>query len=222
MKKIYIVIPSFNEAEMLPTTIKSLQQEGYHNIIVVDDGSSDNTKNALKNKNVIFLHHSINRGQGAAVKTGMEAAKLLHADIVVTFDADGQHDPKDIERLLNKLNKGYDVILGYRNLSRKTMPVFNIWANYMANLITQLFYGIQIKDSQCGLRVYGKKAMACIDTQGDRYEFYSEVIREIVKNNLRFAEEPVNVYYTKYATSKRERQNIKNALKTVYRMFLSL
>jgi glycosyltransferase involved in cell wall biosynthesis len=223
MNTIYIVIPSYNEDQMLPKTIQSLHKRGYQNIIVVDDGSSDQTEKIMsKNKNVVYIRHIINRGQGAAVTTGLEAAKMLDADMAITFDADGQHDPKDIQKLIETIQKGYDIVLGYRNLKKETMPVSKIIANSLANMVTKLFYGIQVKDSQSGLRAYSRKAIACIDTKSDRYEFYSEVLREINRHALRLAEVPITVYYTEYAMNKHNKQNMINALKTLYRLILSL
>lgn len=207
---------------MLPTTILSLQKEGYRNIIVVDDGSTDITEHILKKiKSIYYIRHSINRGQGAAVTTGLEAAKILNADIAITFDADGQHNPKDIKKLIAAMQKGFDLVIGYRNLKAKTMPRSNSIANVLANFVTKILYGITVKDSQCGLRAYSKKAIDCIDTKSDRYEFYSEVFREVKRHKLRLAEVPVTVYYTQYSRSKKNKQNALNALKTLYRLILA-
>ncbi|KKQ53532.1 MAG: Glycosyl transferase family 2 [Parcubacteria group bacterium GW2011_GWD2_38_11] len=94
--KTFIVIPAFNEETVIQDVIREVQGAGYENIIVVDDGSSDNTQAKAKELiGKLALRHKINRGKGGATKTGIEAAKLLGAEIIVTIDG-GQHDPKDI------------------------------------------------------------------------------------------------------------------------------
>src|SRR4030042_5166562 len=103
MAKIFIVIPAFNEEPVIRDVITKVKKEGYSNIIVVDDGSPDSTSAQAKKAEAIVLRHILNRGKGAAIKTGMEAAKIMGADIVVTFDGDGQHDPKDIKKVIHLL-----------------------------------------------------------------------------------------------------------------------
>ena len=98
-KKTYIVVPAYNESEVIGLVLGELHKQNYRNIIVVDDGSTDATLLKAKEKDVIVVRHMLNRGKGAAVKTGIEAAKILRADQVVTFDADGQHEPQDIKKL---------------------------------------------------------------------------------------------------------------------------
>src|SRR5450830_1700304 len=94
--KIYIVIPAYNEARLIAHVIKDLFNYGYNNIVVVDDGSTDNTAGIVKKSNAELVRHPVNMGPGAAIKTGIDYALLKNADIIVTFDADGQHLAKDI------------------------------------------------------------------------------------------------------------------------------
>ncbi|MDO8658006.1 MAG: glycosyltransferase family 2 protein [Candidatus Levybacteria bacterium] len=219
MKKIYVIIPAFNEGEVIASVIKNIKKNAFNNIIVVDDGSGDFTSEVAKKEGAIVLRHIINRGKGAAIKTGIEAAKILKADAVVTFDADGQHSPKDIKKMIKKINESYDAVLGCRNFNIKEMPFLRIVANHMGNLITWFFYGIKVRDSQCGLRAYSKKAIFYMDTVNDRYEYDSEVIREISKHKLKFTEVPVSVNYTKYSISKKQKQSFSNSIKMVFKMF---
>ena len=115
-KKIFIAIPAFNEADVIQDVIQEIQSAGYKNIIIIDDGSRDNTfEKANEIAGVTTLRHKINRGKGAATKTGIEAAKLLGADIIVTMDGDGQHDPQNIKNLIEPILKNdCDVVLGTR------------------------------------------------------------------------------------------------------------
>ena len=105
--KIFIVIPCFNEDKVICSVIKEVQAAGYQNIIVIDDGSVDETYcQAQKISSVVSLRHFLNRVKGAAVKTGIEAAKILGAEIVVTIDGDGQHNPADIQKMLKLIENG--------------------------------------------------------------------------------------------------------------------
>lgn len=220
--KIFIIIPVFNEEKIVREVIKEIKKSGYQNIITIDDGSQDNTYEKINElKDVISLKHSINRGKGAAVKTGFEMAKKVRADIVVTIDGDGQHNPEDIKNMIEKINQGFDVVLGSRLINPKGMPKYKIIANYLGNFFTWLIYGLWVTDSQSGFRAYSKKAMELIDTQTDRYEYDSEIIKEIYRNKLKYVEIPIEVRYTEYSMNKLHKQNFFNGIKTLFKMLIS-
>lgn len=221
-KKIYIIIPAYNEATVINEVIAEVQTAGYRNIIVVDDGSADNTyENASKEANVVALKHFLNRGKGAAAKTGIEAAKMLNADTVVTIDGDGQHNPADIAKMLELIEQGNDVVLGSRLKNPKGMPIWKIAANHFGNFCTWAIYGLWVTDSQSGFRAYSKQAISLIDTKTDRYEYDSEVIREIFRNKLKFIETPIEVRYTEYSMNKVHKMNLQNGFKTLIKMMIS-
>jgi glycosyltransferase involved in cell wall biosynthesis len=223
-QKIFIVVPAFNEAGILPEFLQEVKNAGYENILVVDDGSSDDTlQKAQAVPGVIALRHKINRGKGAAVKTGMDAAKLLGADIIVTLDGDGQHDPKDIEKLIAPLVAGtHEVVLGTRLKNSTGMPFYKKLHNHIANILTWYLFGLWVTDSQSGFRAYSRHAADLINTRYDRYEYDSEVIREIYLHKLKFQEVPIAVRYTKYSLGKENKQNIWNGFKALYKMFWKL
>lgn len=218
--KYYIVIPAYNEEQVIESVIDELYSAGHKNIIVVDDGSTDNTYRKAAEKKIVLLRHILNRGKGAAIKTGLEAARLLNAEHVVTFDADGQHDPNDIRQMI-KLLDDYDVVLGQRNFSDKQIPFFKRMGNFVGNLVTWVVYGLWVADSQSGMRAYSKKALVCMETTADRYEYDSEILREIVRNKLSYIETPIHVRYTTYSQKKADRQTYMGAVKTVIRMMLA-
>lgn len=217
---IAVVIPVYNEADVIAEVINGVMDCGYQNIIVVDDGSTDGTSfNAAAISNVLILRHKVNRGKGAAVKTGVVAACFLGANIVVTMDGDGQHDPQDISTLVRPIfEEGYDVVLGSRMIDKTDMPFMKITANVVGNFFTWLFYGILVSDSQSGFRAYSKYATLIIDTKADKYEYDSKVIREIKSNRLKFIEVPVETRYTVYSLGKKNKQGFVNGLKTLFRM----
>ena len=219
-EKVFIVIPAYNEGRVIGKVIRDIKKEGFKNIIVIDDGSKDNTYDKAKKAGALVLRHFLNRGKGAAVKTGLEAAKILGATFTITMDGDGQHDPKDLKTILKKLERGYEVVLGSRFLLRNKIPTKKRLFNLIANIITWFFYGLYVSDSQSGFRGYSKKALELIDTESEEYEFDSEVLREIVRHKLKYCEVPIKVYYTPYSQSKRRKQGFVSGLKTLYNMFI--
>jgi len=218
---VWVVIPAYNEATVIQGVISEIRSSGFTNIIVIDDGSIDNTQEQASNSGIVTLRHLLNRGKGAAVKTGIEAAKELGADIVVTLDGDGQHDPADIAPMITLIREGYDVVLGSRLKNCDGMPAHKIAHNRIGNFLVWMVYGLWVTDSQSGFRAYSKKALELIDTKTDRYEYDSEVIREIHRHQLRFTELPIQVRYTEYSMGKVQKMNLKNGIKTLIKMILS-
>lgn len=218
------MIPVFNESAVILDVVEEIRSAGDYRVVVVDDGSSDNTYDKLLGLDgVIALRHRINRGKGAATKTGIVAALRFEPEVVVTMDGDGQHDPKDIESLIQPIiDDGYDVVLGTRMLDSAGMPWIKVIANKIGNLTTRVLYGIYVSDSQSGLRAYSKFAATIIDTRADKYEYDSKVIREINNNKLSYTEVPIQVRYTEYSKGKPQKQGFVNGIKTLVRMIWDL
>jgi glycosyltransferase involved in cell wall biosynthesis len=222
--KIFVVIPAFNEEAVIRDVIHGIKRKGYDNIIVVDDGSNDNTYESVKEiEGISTLRHKINRGKGAATKTGIETAKMLKADIIVTMDGDGQHDPNDINKLINPIiYNNIDVVLGTRMANPKGMPIKKRIANYLGNLFTWCLYGLRVSDSQSGFRAYSKSAVNMINTKADQYEYDSEIISEINIHKLKYKEIPIKVRYSEYSMNKADKQGFINGIKTLYKMIWNL
>lgn len=221
----YIVLPAHNEDKVIKNTIKDIKKEGYKNIIVVDDGSTDNTYTEAISEEVITVQHPINRGKGAATQTGIDAAKLLNADIIVTMDSDGQHNPKDIQKLIEPIRKGEaGVVIGSRFLEKsKNMPRSRIIMNKIGNIVTWIFFRAMSSDSQSGFRAYSKKAANSVYSYMDRYEFESEMLGHIKAAKLKVAEVPIEVIYTDYSLNKYKGhkitgQGLSNGIKMVMRL----
>ncbi len=219
----WIIIPAYNEASVIADVISDVRNAGYANILVIDDGSKDTTYDTAKKTGIVALKHRINRGKGAATKTGIEAAKLMGADIIVTMDGDGQHNPDDIARLIEPIKRNHcDVVLGSRLKNPEGMPWYKILHNHIGNAIVWFLYGLWVSDSQSGFRAYSRHAAEVINTKTDRYEYDSEVIREIYKYKLKFKEIPIEVRYTEYSMGKATKQSLANGIKTVYRMLFHM
>jgi len=222
--KTCIVIPVFNEAAVIRDVLEGVKKYGWSQILVVDDASGDKTsEEAGKVSGVQVFRHKVNRGKGAATKTGIEAAKLLNAAVIVTMDGDGQHDPGDIEKLARPIFAGkYDVALGTRLKSHQGMPKRKVLANYIGNILTWLLYGIWVTDSQSGMRAYSIHAASMIRTKADRYEYESEVLREIHDQKLSYVEVPIKAIYTSYSMGKRHKQGFINGIRALYKMIWNM
>jgi glycosyltransferase involved in cell wall biosynthesis len=215
--RIVVVIPAHNEAPVLQEVLQGVKNVGVYNIIVVDDGSDDDTEVVAQKSGALVVKHALNRGKGAATRTGIAAALMTQATIVVTMDGDGQHDPGDIRRLSEAL-KDHDVALGTRTISSRDMPLLRRISNRIGNITTALVYGLYVHDSQSGFRAYRREAAQEIRTKADHYEYESEVIREIRKNKLSFVEVPIAVRYTDYSQTKKSKQRIGNGFRMLFKM----
>jgi len=219
--QVYITIPLYNEERMILKVIKSLNDQGYYNIVVVDDGSKDNGYELVKNStNAIIAKHVINRGQGAALQTAMEIAIDKGAKYIVHFDSDGQHDPKDIQPMLNTLVDGnYDIVLGSRFLKKNKIPLKKRILLKGGILFTFLFSHIWLTDVHNGIRVMTADTAKKLNIQHDRFEHASEILDKIKILNLKYTEVPVTIRYTKYSMSKG--QSISNSINIAYKLISS-
>lgn len=220
-----IIIPAFNEAAVISNVIKKIPKKfsgvSKTEIVIVDDGSSDLTAQIAKNMAVKVLSHKLNRGAGAATKTGLLYAKKRNADIIVTFDADGQHHPEDIKKIIRPIiEKKSDLVIGSRFLKNQRVPLDRLIINWGANIITFFLFGIFSSDSQSGLRAFSKRANEVIDFKSDRMEFSSEILLESKRNHLKIVEVPTKAIYTDYSKFKGQRNS--NALPVMMRILTKL
>jgi glycosyltransferase involved in cell wall biosynthesis len=136
------------------------------------------------------------------------------------MDGDGQHDPNDIGKLIQPiLNGKCEVVLGTRLKNPEGMPWYKIIQNHIGNAITWYLFGLWVTDSQSGFRAYSRLAAEKINTRADRYEYDSEVIREIYIYKLKYKEVPIRIRYTAYSMGKVQKQSFVNGIKTLYKMF---
>lgn len=219
MKDLYIVIPAYNEESVIATVLESLQKNGWNQIIVVDDGSKDDTFGVAKKHGAITLRHKINRGAGAATQTGFDAAKLLGAQWAITIDADAQHSADDVQRVVDALaTEEMDVVIGSRFLRKNKIPILRRFFNKLGNFFTFLICGLWVSDSQTGFKGFNRKALDTLHIQADGYEFCTELIRLIAVRELRLSEVPIHVKYTKYSLTKG--QNFASGMKTALKLIV--
>jgi len=191
--KIFIVIPAYNEEKRIGKVIEDLKKTK-HPIIVVDDGSEDDTYKVSKKKKVQVFQHRINLGKGAAMKTGAEAAFKLGADAIVFMDSDGQHKAKDLKNFTNALNEGFEIVFGIRSKASEA-PRVRFIGNRLASILISFLFGIYISDLLCGFRALTKKAYKKIVWESRGYAVETEMIIRTAKYKLRHCEVPVSTIY---------------------------
>lgn len=196
--RIWIVIPAYNEQKTIGEVIKSLKREGWRNILVVDDGSRDETASIARRNGAVVVSHEKNLGLGAALRTGFREALRLGADAVVTFDADGQHDARDVEKLVEGLKEA-DFVVGVRRAF--DIPLHKRFGNFVLNVITFLLTGIYT-DSQSGGRALSRKALEKITIKSDRYEVSSEILLRVSQQKIKWKEVEIKCYYPPHARVK--------------------
>jgi glycosyltransferase involved in cell wall biosynthesis len=203
--RVWVVIAAYNEATVIHRVISDVVRCGYKTI-VVDDGSSDQTVAAASAADRI-IHHPINLGQGAALQTGMDYALEQGADVIITFDADGQHRAADIESLIRALEKTQaDFALGSRFLGSSTgLPLLRRWLLKAATLFTQLTTGLRLSDTHNGLRAMSRRGAGVVRLRQNRMAHASEILSQIAASGLSYVEVPVSVEYSTYSLAKGQR-----------------
>lgn len=215
---VYIIIPAKDEGTRIGGVLKQLRKLNFYNVIVVNDGSSDNTETVAKHYNAIVLNHFVNLGAGAATQTGIDFAVKNNAEIIVTIDADHQHLPEDIVNLVDTLRKDKsDVVIGSRFLKEDNkIPFLRICYNKIANVITYIVTGVKVSDSQSGMKAFNNKFAKNTKINFNGFEFSVEMIKNIKMTGAKVTESPINVVYTK--DTLRKGQSLWNGVKMLSKL----
>lgn len=182
-KDIYIILPSFNEEKYIAKVIKKLKPI-HSKIIVVDDGSSDQTYKIAKNNCKNTLSHSVNLGKGAALKTGCEYAfNIKKAKAVIFMDSDDQHDPHEINDFIQYLQDGHQVVFGVRSFDEK-MPLFRIVMNRIASVIIYFLFGSYIPDIPSGFKAITRASYPKIKWDSNDYSVEMEIAARVARYKI--------------------------------------
>lgn len=212
--KIAVVIPSYNEAVRLAPVLNELAQTNF-DITLVDDGSTDSTSELVQNRKIIYLRHLVNRGQGAALMTGSLYAVKNGYDIIAHFDADGQHRVSDLQLAIEKLvSSDLDVVLGSRFLDKNTkFPWQKRIVLGLAKLFSRKVLLLNFSDPQSGLRVFRSSVWRKISWRKDDFQHCSEILGLVLRNNLKYAELPIQVSYFTGSAQKEQKPRMSMGLK---------
>jgi len=220
-RNVWVVVPAYNEGQRLQHTLESLRAL-QTSIVVVDDGSDDATADvALSEEGVWVLRHIVNCGQGAALQTGMDFALSLGAEVIVTFDGDGQHCADDIPSLVQPIRDDeVDVTLGSRFLGSAIGIPFSRWLLLtLAVWFTRVVSGLAVTDTHNGIRAFNREAAAKIRIRMNRMEHASEILDQVGSLKLRYCEVPVTVHYS--PSSLEKGQSSWNSLRIASKLFLA-
>ena len=202
-RRVVAVIPAYNEGSSIAAVLEATGPHVDH-IVVVDDASADETCQSALRPGVDVLRHPVNLGQGAALQTGIAHALVIGATHVVTLDADGQHDPAQIARMLEAMDTaGVDAALGSRFKGETIgMPAFRRVVLKLAVVFTRLSTGLEVTDSHNGFRVLSASAARRLRIRQNRMAHASEILEEIASKRISFVEVPCTIRYTDYSRAK--------------------
>ncbi|MBQ4120257.1 MAG: bifunctional glycosyltransferase family 2/GtrA family protein [Clostridia bacterium] len=199
---ISVIIPSLNPDEKLLHTVNDLLKNGFDDIIIINDGSKKeylgNFPNTDVYKECTVLTHEYNRGKGDALKTAFTYFLENRKDKagVVTIDADGQHLVKDIINCTDKMLETSKIVLGCRDFSCKSVPLRSRFGNKTTRILLRLLYGVNVSDTQTGLRAIPKKFLVnLLDIEGSRYEYETNMLLEFKQQAIDFCEVPIETVY---------------------------
>ncbi|NJE11452.1 glycosyltransferase [Thermococcus sp. MAR1] len=201
----YVVVPAYNEEMTIGAVLDDLLRYFRRDeIVVVNDGSRDRTREIARSKGVHVLTHLVNRGLGGALGTGITYALRQKARLILTFDADGQHLVSDALRVMKPVAEGKaDFAVGSRlKGDTSQMPFVKRFGNFVLDTITAVFARKYVSDSQSGLRCFSRDCAARIRITCDRYAVSSEIIIEAARNKCRIVEVPIRAVYTEYSMKK--------------------
>lgn len=207
-KQVCIIIPAYNEGKVLYEVIKSVKKTfdtSLYNatVVVVNDGSKDNTSTEARRAGAVVIDHILNSGAGGATATGLSYAQQNNYDIGCTMDADGQHSPIDVlQGVVEIEQRKADLLIGSRLINSDGMSKVKVLGNKGLSFITYLLFGISSTDSQSGLRIFSRNALERLQWKTSGYEFCSEMIWRANQLNLIIDEYPIQAIYTDYSKSK--------------------
>jgi glycosyltransferase involved in cell wall biosynthesis len=211
---VLIILPAYNEGLVIGNVISDIQEAGYTNICLIDDGCTDNTSKIARIHGVHVLKHPINRGVGATIQTGIDFAKQEMFQFAVLMDSDGQHLSQDIFHLLNRMTETHaDIVIGNRfRCAENIIPKHRIIYNKVANIFTNLLCKDNYEDSQCGFRLLNRKSIEALNLKSKGFGFCSEMLIVSEKLNLKIEQTPIRVLYTEYSMQKG--QNFRIGIRT--------
>lgn len=215
-----IIIAAYYESDNIGDVVRSLLEHNYENIVVVNDGSDDATSDQAQKAGATVLEHAINRGQGAALRTGVEYALRQGAEYLVHFDADGQHQAEEIQDMVEPVKAGrVDITLGKRFEKTGDIPASKKTVLYGAILFQFLITGVWLSDAHNGFRAMNRGAAETLEIKQDRMGHATEIIEYIKRYDLRYEEIPVTITYDEDTEGQRLWNAINIAKKNLFHKF---
>lgn len=192
MRETWVIIPAYNEENRIKTVLQKVK-EFTSNIVIIDDGSTDNTFQVAKKECKYVLRHKINLGKGSALKTGCDFALRFNPQKYILIDADDQHDPANIPLISNLLDSN-DIVFTRRELNGD-MPYIFRFGNWGMSFLIRILFGIVVNDSQSGYRGISSLAYKKIRWNSTDYSVETEMIMRVARKRLKFTEIPIKTVY---------------------------
>ena len=198
--KVIVGLPAYNEERAVAGVV--LQAKQYADmVIVVNDGSVDNTARLARLAGAEVVEHDKNKGYGAAIQTILSEAGKRDADILVIIDADAQHDPNEIPRLIDAVKAGSDVVIGSRESQKDVIPGYRRLGQSVLAKFTNIAARQNLSDTESGFRAYSKKAIAEMELSQQGMAISAEIISEASHKGLKISEVPITVSYDDVTSS---------------------
>ncbi len=189
-------MPAYNEGEYIGTMVLNTRQY-VDEVIVIDDGSDDNTAEIAELAGAEVVRHNKNKGYGAAIQSIIAEARKKDPDILVILDADAQHRPQEIPNIVKPIQEGYDFVIGSREEQRNKIPLFRRFGQKVILRSINLLSKKRLTDSECGFRAFSRKAISTLKLKENGMAVSAETVAEASRRDLKVAEVPVSVTYRK-------------------------
>ncbi len=194
--KILVAMPAYNEQKYIGSLVLKARQYG-DEILVVDDGSTDDTSEIATLAGATVIRHEENKGYGATIQSILEQAKKTAPDVLVLLDADSQHSPEDIPALVEAVLNGSDIVIGSRELQRSNIPAYRRFGQKVLLHLTHLISKKRLSDSESGFRAFSRNAVAALDLREQGMAVSAETVAIAADKGLKITEVPISIEYTR-------------------------
>lgn len=194
--KILVAMPAYNEEKYIGSLVTKAREYA-DEVLIVDDGSTDGTSEVARLAGATVIQHKENKGYGAAVQSILAEAKRIAPDILVLLDADSQHNPGEIPRLVEPISQGFDLVIGSRKLLRDNIPLYRRIGQGVISYFCYILSGEKLSDSESGFRVFSRKAVGMLELREDGMSVSAETIAKAAEKGLKITEIPISITYTR-------------------------
>jgi glycosyltransferase involved in cell wall biosynthesis len=217
--KVCCIIPAYQESRAIDQVIRIAQKYCTH-VVVVDDGSTDNTAKIAQDNGATVLRHPTNLGKGAALRTGFDYTVKKQYDVMITLDGDLQHNPHSIPRFLDKIKQGYDLIVGSRYQTQsEDMPFARKLSNLITTTVLRVFFKVPVTDSQSGYRAFKRRVLETIPVRDNGFAAETEILIDAQRAGFLISEVPIATSYGDEESKIRAGRDISRWLVTLSQYF---